>query len=124
VLAVDDDEDTREFVRLALGQFGAHVRTVGTAREALAFAAAEPPDVVVSDIGMPEIDELQLLSHLREQAAPPGFRTIALTAYASVEDARRIRASGYELHLRKPIEPVRLALAVARLCAAPRVAGS
>jgi hypothetical protein len=119
VLVVDDEPDTRELLRTALGLAGAHVRIAGSLREALAAFSEERPDLVVSDIGMPGEDGYRLLSELRALPREAGGHVpaVALSAHASAEDAARSRAAGYELHLAKPIEPASVVAALAALVA-------
>jgi CheY-like chemotaxis protein len=117
MLVVDDEADTREFVRMALMQCGAEVKTVGTASEALELLEQWTPDVLVSDIGMPGEDGYELIKKVRSrdderQALIPA---IALTAYASVEDGTRILAAGFQRHMVKPLDPDELVAVVASL---------
>ncbi|MDT7781475.1 MAG: hypothetical protein QOC99_3987 [Acidobacteriota bacterium] len=117
MLVVDDEADTREFVRMALMQCGAEVKTVGTASEALELLEQWTPDVLVSDIGMPDEDGYELIKKVRSrdderQALIPA---IALTAYASVEDGTRILAAGFQRHMVKPLDPDELVAVVASL---------
>jgi len=74
-------------------------------------------DVLVSDIGMPELDGYWLINKVRQLPAEHGGRipAAALTAYAGIEDRRRVLLAGYQLHIPKPIEPARLAFLVASL---------
>ena len=109
VLVVDDDDDALEVVRVALGQAGASVTTARSARDAL--AADGPFDVIVSDIGMPDMDGYELMERIRGRIDIPA---IALTAYARPEDVARAKRAGYVAHLSKPVEIARLVETVER----------
>jgi len=119
VLVVEDDDDARNLVRVTLEQAGAYVETVANARDARREIKAGPPDVLISDIRMPEEDGYSLIRSLRtEGVVTPA---IALTAYARVEDADQARAAGFQIHLSKPVDAVRLVDAVAALLPGDRV---
>jgi len=117
VLVVDDDPDSREVVREVLEQAGATVAVAASTREALASIAEEPPDVLLSDLGMPEEDGYQLLRSVRALAkdAGGGVPAAALTAYTQAEDRRAAQDAGFQSYLAKPIDPAELTAAVARL---------
>jgi len=118
VLVVDDEADARESLTVVLEQCGAVVTAVASAREALGALAHQRPDILVSDIGMPEEDGYSLIEKVRvPEAAQRGGRipAVALTAYAAPEDRRRALAAGYELHVPKPVTPEELVTAVANL---------
>ncbi|MGP1383131.1 MAG: PAS domain S-box protein [Thainema sp.] len=117
VLAVDDDADARELLAASLTQYGAEVRAVVSASEVLANLASFQPDVLVSDIGMPDVDGYQLIQQVRALPPAQGGQTpaIALTAYARNSDRKHAIASGYQRHLTKPLDPERLVQAVAAL---------
>jgi CheY-like chemotaxis protein len=113
VLVVEDDADTRELVQATLEQAGASVDVASNAEDARREMLADPPDVLISDIRMPEEDGYSLMQSLRNA----GIVTpaIALTAYARSEDATDARAAGFQIHLAKPIDAGRLIDAVAKL---------
>jgi signal transduction histidine kinase/CheY-like chemotaxis protein len=111
VLVVEDDEDTREILRVTLENAGASVDAVASAREARQKMLEDAPDVLISDIRMPEEDGYSLVQSLR--AARVKTPAIALTAYARREDAAAAEAAGFQLHLPKPIDAGRLIDAVA-----------
>src|SRR5947199_4157103 len=105
VLVVDDEADARESLTVVLEQCGAVVTAVASAREALGALARQRPDILVSDIGMPEEDGYSLIEKVRVlEAAKRGGRipAVALTAYAAPEDRRRALAAGYELPVANP----------------------
>jgi signal transduction histidine kinase/ActR/RegA family two-component response regulator len=124
VLLVDDHEDTLQGVALALEAAGASVTTASSAREALAELELRPPDVLVSDIAMPEVDGHDLLRAVRRLPEESGGETpaIALSAYVSPEDRLQAVAAGYQEQVPKPVEMRDLVAAIARLAAAPTAA--
>ncbi|APR80319.1 two-component hybrid sensor and regulator [Minicystis rosea] len=109
VLVVDDDADAREIVGLVLAEAGAAVKTAASAREALAEIERHRPDVLVSDIAMPNEDGYALVRAVRalgdDAAVLPA---VALTAHARDEDRQCALAAGFQEHVPKPIEPARL----------------
>ncbi|MBD2153555.1 PAS domain S-box protein [Leptolyngbya sp. FACHB-16] len=115
VLVVDDDADTREVVAFLLEQAGAQITTFASASEVLAALSHTQIDVLLSDIGMPDVDGYMLLRQVR--ALPPEqggqIPAIALTAYAGEIDYQQAMAAGYQKHLTKPIEPELLVRAIA-----------
>jgi signal transduction histidine kinase/ActR/RegA family two-component response regulator len=113
VLVVEDDEATRELVRTTLEDAGASVETVATAGDARREVLADSPDVLISDIRMPEEDGYSLIRSLR--GAGVATPAIALTAYARREDADEAHAAGFQVHLPKPVDAGRLIDAVATL---------
>ncbi|MBD2181252.1 PAS domain S-box protein [Planktothrix sp. FACHB-1355] len=119
ILAVDDDPDARELLTVLLTQYGAEVVTVASAAQALATLESFPPDVLVSDIGMPQVDGYTLIQKIRALPPEKGGQVpaIALTAYAREDDRQRALDTGYQRHVTKPLEPeqlVRSAIALAR----------
>src|SRR5205085_5619090 len=118
VLVVEDDADTRDYLALILSRNGADVELAADADVALASFKQTPPDVLVSDIGMPGADGYELIRQVREfETQHQRARTpaLALTAYARSEDRARAHAAGYETHLAKPIEPADLVNSLALL---------
>jgi signal transduction histidine kinase/ActR/RegA family two-component response regulator len=117
VLVVDDEADTRGLLRKMLEECGSEVATAGSATEALEAIARSKPDVLISDIGMPEEDGYQLIGKMRALEAGLADRipAIALTAYARVEDRVRALNAGFQVHVTKPIEPAELIAVVASL---------
>ena len=115
ILVVDDQEDARDLLRTMLSQYGALVTTVDSARAALEEIDRRPPDVVLSDVGMPREDGYDLIRQLRRRATQRGGRipAIAVTAYASVADRAAVLESGYQAHVAKPFDPAELARTVA-----------
>jgi signal transduction histidine kinase/CheY-like chemotaxis protein len=117
VLVVDDERDSRELVAAALTMRGAEVASFGSAIEALEEIERQPFDVLVSDIGMPEMDGYWLINKVRQLPAERGggIPAVALTAYAGIEDRKRALVAGYQLHIPKPVEPAELTFVVAKL---------
>jgi PAS domain S-box-containing protein len=117
VLVVDDEADTRALLRVMLEQCGSQVKTAASAAEALKLFEQSRPDVLVSDIGMPEEDGYKLIAGVRAMEAESGGRVpaIALTAYARAEDRVRVLRAGFQVHVPKPIEPDELVAVVASL---------
>jgi CheY-like chemotaxis protein len=121
VLAVDNDSDARDLIKTILTQYGAIVETAGSACQALAlFERPEEwqPELLISDIEMPEADGYQLIRKLREMESRRGGKrapAIALTAYARTEDRLRSLSAGFHMHVTKPVEPMELLTIVASL---------
>jgi signal transduction histidine kinase/CheY-like chemotaxis protein len=104
VLVVDDQPDNLDLLDFFLKQEGAIVTTVNCATDALAIIAENPPDILISDIGMPEMDGYELLRQVRalpsQQNKP--IKAIALTAFAQQEDRERMLKAGFQAYLSKP----------------------
>jgi len=117
ILVVDDDEDAREMLKIALHQYGADVRIAASAEEALAAMAEDPPDVLVSDIEMPETNGYDLVRHMRqsEEGELRRMPAVALTAYARTEDRVKALVAGFQTHVPKPVEPAELVTVIASL---------
>ncbi len=117
LLVVEDEPDTLDLLKIVLSRYGAEVTTAGSAAEALDALGRAKPDVIVSDIGMPEVDGYELLRRVRALGAEEGGEVpaIALTAYAREEDRARALDAGFQEHVPKPIEPSVLAGVIASL---------
>jgi PAS domain S-box-containing protein len=117
VLVVDDDTDTRELIVFLLEQAEASVISVTSASAALTALTQSPPDILVSDIGMPEMDGYMLIRQVR--ALPPEqggqIPAIALTAYAGDFNEKQALAAGFQRHVAKPVEPNELINAIVTL---------
>jgi CheY-like chemotaxis protein/anti-sigma regulatory factor (Ser/Thr protein kinase) len=124
VLVVDDDADAREMLKIALEQYSAVVRMAASAQEALEEIAVERPDVLVSDIEMPDTNGYELVRQLRHSDSPELRRlpAVALTAYARTEDRVKALLAGFQTHVPKPVEPAELVTVIASL--AQRTLGS
>jgi CheY-like chemotaxis protein len=113
---VDDEADARRLVSKSLQAAGAQVAAASDANEALELLRRERPDVLVSDIAMPERDGYELIETIRAAGYPPqSLPAIALTAFAQEDDRRRALQAGFQVHIAKPIDPDRLTAAVAAL---------
>jgi signal transduction histidine kinase/ActR/RegA family two-component response regulator len=115
VLVVEDEPDARDLARRVLSECHANVLTASTASEAIRAVETEKPDVIVSDIGMPDVDGYELLRRIRALGPERGGRApaIALTAFARSEDRMRALRAGFLVHLAKPVEPSELVATVA-----------
>jgi len=108
VLVVDDVPDVTEMIELLLKHAGYDVSTAESAQDALHLARLNHYDLVISDIGMPEMNGYELAAALRELAAYNKTPLIAVTGYSEYDDRGRAVRAGFNVHLTKPIEPVEL----------------
>jgi CheY-like chemotaxis protein/GAF domain-containing protein len=117
VLLVDDESDAHGLVERLLIDCKAEVLIAPTAEAALAAVERERPHVLLSDIGMPEMDGYELLRRIRALGEERGGKVpaIALTAFARPEDRTRALRAGFQVHVSKPIEPAKLIAAVASI---------
>ena len=117
ILIVEDDDDTREMIVSALQRHGASVLEVSSGSEALTKLREGNPDVLVSDIGMHEMDGYDLLKRIRVglDGVTKDLPAIALTAYASSEDIERTRRAGFAVHIAKPISVSELLYSIAKV---------
>ncbi|MEG4318503.1 MULTISPECIES: PAS domain S-box protein [unclassified Microcoleus] len=117
VLVVDDEPDNREFLVVALQELGATATAAASVPEAIDILQQSPPDILVSDIGMPVEDGYSLIRKVRSSEADKIKRlpAVALTAYASEQDRARAIEAGYDEHLAKPIDSARFAAVLAQL---------
>jgi CheY-like chemotaxis protein len=117
VLIVDDERDTLEMLRVGLTHCGAEVTIVSSGVEALEALSSSTPDVIISDIGMPDMDGYEMMRKIRALPAESGGRTpaVALTAYARTEDRLHALRSGYQMHVPKPVELAELVAVAASL---------
>jgi len=117
VVVVDDEPDARALVARVLSECGADVAVAVGAEDALAMAERSRPNVVVSDISMPDVDGFELLRRLRALGPERGgdVPVIALTAFAREEDRVRTLDEGFASHLTKPIDLSNLVATVAKL---------
>ncbi|HEY8560825.1 MAG TPA: ATP-binding protein [Pyrinomonadaceae bacterium] len=115
ILIVDDQPDALELTAFILAEQSAEVFTASSVDDALRIFAAEKLDALISDIGMPEKDGLELIREIKARqnvSAASGMPTIALTAYAREEDGRQVLEAGFDMYLPKPVEPSELIEAV------------
>lgn len=110
ILAVDDEPDMRELLQTLLQEFGAQVQLAASATEALQQLESYQPDILISDIGMPDMDGYMLMRQVRSRSTQ--LPAIALTAYAGEFDQRQAIIAGFQRHVAKPIEPECLVQAI------------
>jgi CheY-like chemotaxis protein len=108
VLVVDDVPDVTEMIGLFLKHAGYEVATADSAPAALRLAYERAFDVIISDIGMPEMNGYELAESLRRRAEYQGIPIIAVTGYSEYDDRGRALRSGFNAHLTKPIDPSEL----------------
>jgi CheY-like chemotaxis protein len=120
IMVVDDDGDSRSFMCQLLEDRGASVVSAESTSDALTSFTQARPDVLVSDIGMPDEDGYTLIRRVRElpEGEGGGIPAIALTAYVRPEDARAAIVAGYQRHLSKPVAVTDLVATIAELAAA------
>ncbi len=119
ILVVDDEADMRELVAFTLEQHGATVSIAASANEALTLLDRCIPDLLLSDIGMPDMDGYMLMQQVRQRTAKSGRQmpAIALTAYAGELNQKQALAAGFQQHVSKPVEPDTLIKAIVHLLA-------
>ncbi|MFL9455517.1 ATP-binding protein [Tolypothrix campylonemoides VB511288_2] len=117
VLVVDDEQENRDFLVVLLESYGASVRAVASAHEALVSLIEQPPHLLVSDIGLPGMDGYTLIKEIRSLPPERGGKipAIALTGFSGEAARKQLLGTGFTLHLSKPIEPNILATAIAHL---------
>jgi CheY-like chemotaxis protein len=116
VLVVEDDPDARALIVRILADSGAKVIEAATAEIALELIGKRPPDILVSDIGMAQLDGYQLLRKLRASGFDASrLPAIALTAFSRTQDRTDALAAGFQIHLAKPVRAQALIRAVASL---------
>jgi signal transduction histidine kinase/ActR/RegA family two-component response regulator len=114
ILVVDDEADARDMLERVLVECSARVIKAGSAEEALALIRIEPPHVLISDIGMPDIDGYEFVKRAHALVRPPqhALPAIALTAFARSEDRTRALRAGFLMHLSKPVHAAELIASV------------
>jgi CheY-like chemotaxis protein len=115
VLLVEDEPDAAEFVKRLLEDYGAQVTTAASAPEALQLLAIAVPDILIGDIGLPDMDGYQLIERIRRKSVAEGgtIPAVALTAFARSEDRTRALRAGYQAHVAKPVQSAELVATVA-----------
>jgi diguanylate cyclase len=117
VLVIDDAPDTLDVLEQILAYSGAATTTAAGAGAALALLEHEVPDVIVSDVGMPDVDGFELMRRIRRRATTAGVPAIALTAFTRQDDRVKALQAGFTDYLAKPVEPAALANAIRRAVA-------
>jgi len=117
ILVLEDETDARDVIATILGKAHAEVKTVSNAPAALKLLDEWSPDVLLSDVGLPQMDGYAFIRAVRARPAKEGGRVpaAALTAYARPEDRLRILSAGFQMHVPKPIQPAELLTVVATL---------
>jgi len=115
VLIVEDDADSRELLTAVMIGKGASVSAAADAAEAVAMYASWRPDVVVSDIELPDEDGYSLIRRLR--AYDPDVHAVAVSGFAAPKDADRALDAGFDVHLGKPVEACELITTIRNLAA-------
>jgi CheY-like chemotaxis protein len=117
VMAIDDEDDALALLQAVLEAAGATVRTMSSASDALEDLNHFTPDVLVVDLGMPEMDGFEFITRLRSSSRLEvrDLPAAALTAFARSEDRTKALRSGFEMHLAKPVDPGELVASVQRL---------
>lgn len=121
VLVVEDEPDSRGLTKRVLEESGARVLIAGSAAEGMDLLVAERPHLILSDIGMPDVDGYQFIQQVRSLPPDRGGRTpaVAVTAFARPQDRTKALLAGFQTHLPKPVEPMELIATVASLASRP-----
>jgi CheY-like chemotaxis protein len=120
VLVVDDNEDAAEMLALVLGRSGYLAKTAYDGRAALAAVGEWTPEVVILDIGLPDMDGYDVARALREDGRLSELALIALTGWGTHDDKRKAIEAGFDVHLTKPVDAGDLQRALAQLGRRPR----
>lgn len=116
ILVVDDEADARELLKSILEQYGAEAIATASAEEAIATIQQSKPDLLISDIGMPNEDGYSLIRRVRALETEKGqIPSVALTAYVRADDQKAALSAGFQSHVAKPIDPTELIAVVASL---------
>jgi hypothetical protein len=117
VLIVDDASDSLELIKTVLHECGAETVTANSAAEGLEIVTSNPPDILISDIQMPDEDGYSLIRKIRSLPSREAqeILAIAVTAHANSEDRARALAAGFQIHIRKPVDPSELVEAISQL---------
>jgi CheY-like chemotaxis protein len=116
VLVVDDEPDARDLIQRVLTEQGADVTLASGGEEALREVKAAAPDLLISDIGMPQMDGYQLIRRIRAtETKGQRIPAVALTAFARAEDRKRALLAGFQAHIAKPVDMAELVIVVAGL---------
>ena len=111
VLVVEDDDDTRELLKVLLETHGSAVTTTASVQEALSAYDQSLPDVIVADIGMPDYNGYTLIGRVRARDRERGGNivpAIALTAFTTAIDRDTVLSAGFQVHIPKPFEATHL----------------
>jgi CheY-like chemotaxis protein len=119
LMIIEDDEDTLEMLRATLEMHGFQVTACDSAAETLRVAGNKSVDLIISDIGMPQMDGLELIRQLRELENYKSVPAIALTGYASSKDEKAALTAGFNAHVSKPVDPKELLELINRFIKSP-----
>ncbi len=108
ILVVDDNKDVAKVLSMMLKALGNEVQTAHDGCEAIRMAAEYRPDIVLMDIGMPELNGYEAAQQIREQDWGMSMVLVALTGWGQEEDKQRAKEAGFDHHLAKPAEPAAL----------------
>ncbi|MFO0968895.1 MAG: PAS domain S-box protein [Gemmataceae bacterium] len=108
VLIIEDNRDTARTLGILLRRYGHQVEVAHSGTQGVAKAHSWKPEVVLCDLGLPEIDGFEVARRLRPNPDLAGTRLIAVSGYGQEEDRRRSEQAGFDLHLTKPVDPVEL----------------
>lgn len=119
ILVVEDDDDTRDLLKVLLETNGAAVTATASVQEALSAYDQSRPNVIVADIGMPDYNGYTLIGRVRARDRDKGkfVPAIALTAFTTAIDRDTVLSAGFQVHMPKPFEPSRLISVIADLAA-------
>ena len=121
VLIVEDETDTREMLAHALKQRGAKPIEADSAKQAFCLLEKQGYDLVISDIGMPEVDGYTFMRKMRSMKSPARkLPAIALTAYAGEEDRKLAMQAGFDAHVPKPVTLTELVRVIGKVIGQPR----
>jgi CheY-like chemotaxis protein len=108
IVVIEDHVDTADLMREVLAGAGHEVVVAHTGREGIAAARRVTPDVILCDVGLPDIDGYEVARTLRADAATAATRLVALTGFDGDDERQRAREAGFDRHVAKPIDPFSL----------------
>ena len=108
IVVIEDHQDTADLMHEILREAGHDVRIALTGEDGVATARAHAAEVILCDVGLPDIDGYEVARRLRADATTAHARIIALTGYDGNEESERARAAGFDRHVVKPIDPLML----------------
>lgn len=115
ILVVDDDHNTLEMLSELLSSYDAEVRTAESVVLALRVCRSWTPDILVSDLGMPDLDGYDLIRSILAAPHPLSMKAIAITGFSRQEDRERALAAGYDIFLTKPVDLEQLLNSIAKI---------
>ena len=105
ILLIEDDDDARDSMAELLRLDGHDVKVASNGNDGVTSASSSSPEVVLIDIGLPDIDGYEVARRLRSNPTTARLRLVAVTGYGTQEDRKRALAAGFDEHLAKPVEP-------------------